>query len=108
MKKLPSEQEHSVLDVMIVRPRREMYGLEIQRAAGNTVSKNTIYIVLARMVARGYLSSRDETWDERPEPGPRRVLYKITGFGQQMHAVGVNVRRQLSRLQVAGAQRGGQ
>ncbi len=62
----------------------EMYGLEMTKVQPDILSPHTIYIVLTRMVAKGFLSSRLEADREQARRGPKRRLYKITSYGQQM------------------------
>ena len=80
-KKLPTNQEMNVFDILI--GGHEMYGYEIVERSNGTLKKTSIYVVLARMVARGFLTARDGTEDD----GTRRVFYKITAYGQQMYDV---------------------
>jgi DNA-binding PadR family transcriptional regulator len=59
---------------------RERFGLELVDASGGTVKRGSVYVLLARMEAKGFVESRQE---ERP-PGtsglPRR-LYRATPYG---------------------------
>lgn len=77
--------EHEMTVMASLIGGREKYALEIIRETGDVLNRNTIYTVLTRMVSRGYLTARDETYEERPEKGPRRVFYKVTAYGQQMY-----------------------
>lgn len=78
----PAGQEMDVLELMVSRPDREWYGLELVKAAPDKLGRNTIYVVLMRMVARGYLTGREETDAEQTRRGPKRRLYKFTAYGK--------------------------
>ena len=80
-----TDQEATIL-ALLVSKGAEMYGLEMTRAEAKSLSANTIYIVLTRMVAKGYLASRMETDGEHDKRGPKRRLYKMTSYGEQMLA----------------------
>ena len=71
----------NVLDILI--GGHEMYGYEIVRRSDGTLKKSSIYVVLARMVARGFLTGREGTDDK----GSFKVFYKVTAYGQQMYEV---------------------
>jgi DNA-binding PadR family transcriptional regulator len=76
---VPWNQEDYILEVL-AREGREMYALEIVKAS-KRVSRGVIYIVLTRMVTKGYLSARIEDAHEQRFPGPKRRIYKITENG---------------------------
>ena len=58
---------------------REMYGLEIMRVTG--MKSGTIYPVLARLEAAGWITSRTEDIDPHTAQRPARRYYQITGTG---------------------------
>jgi len=63
-----------------------MYGREMV-AKDSRLGENWIYVVLTRMVACGYLAARQETPEgKQGRGGPKRRLYKATGFGNRMFA----------------------
>jgi DNA-binding PadR family transcriptional regulator len=75
-----SGKERVVLDLLI--NHREMYGLEMVKAAPTDLKRGTVYVLLGRMAGKGYVDSRQEK-SER-EPGmPRRVFF-ITAEGQRV------------------------
>ena len=86
---LPRGKALDVLDIMIEEPNREFFGLELVRMSNKKLERNSIYMVLTRMVAFGFLEGRLETDEERQRDnirGPKRRLYKITNYGKKMHA----------------------
>ena len=84
--RLPTEPEMVILSLLRGRRGNEMYGREMV-AKDSRLGENWIYVVLARMVACGYLAARQETSEEKQgRGGPKRRLYKATGFGNRMFA----------------------
>jgi DNA-binding PadR family transcriptional regulator len=59
---------------------RERFGLELVDASGGSIKRGSVYVLLSRMEAKGFVESRQE---ER-QPGaiglPRR-LYRATPYG---------------------------
>jgi DNA-binding PadR family transcriptional regulator len=83
--RLPAEAEMVIL--RFLETGEERYGLEFVAANPEKLRRNSIYVILTRMVARGYLLSRIEAEKEKKKAGPSKRLYKITAFGlQQYHA----------------------
>ncbi|MGW0809909.1 PadR family transcriptional regulator [Nonomuraea sp. NPDC002799] len=70
-----------VLRALLEEPAREMYGLEICRAAG--LAPGTIHPILARWEGIGWLESRIEDVDPRAAGRPRRRYYRLTTDGAQ-------------------------
>ena len=72
-----SSTESLLLDLL---EDRERFGLELVEASGGTIKRGSVYVLLARMEAKGFVDSRQE---ER-QPGaiglPRR-LYRATPYG---------------------------
>jgi DNA-binding PadR family transcriptional regulator len=68
-----------VLRALLADPGREMYGLEIMRGAG--LPSGTLYPILSRLEAAGWLEKRTEDIDPRKAERPRRHYYKLTGKG---------------------------
>ena len=68
-----------VLRAMIADPAREMYGLEIGRAA--ELASGTIHPILARLEGCGWLESRWEDLDPHDAGRPRRRYYRLTPDG---------------------------
>ena len=77
--KLPSisSTESLLLDLL---EDGERFGLELVARSGGSVKQGSVYVLLARMEAKGFVESRQE---ERA-PGaiglPRR-MYRATGYG---------------------------
>lgn len=79
------ELEQMVL-LAIVRLGRDAYGMSILREledrAGRTVSRGALYLVLERMVQKGYLSTR--MGEPTPERGGRaKRFFALTGTGEE-------------------------
>ncbi len=77
--RLPSISSTESLLVDLLE-HRERFGLELVDASGGTIKRGSVYVLLARMEAKGFVDSRQE---ER-QPGaiglPRR-LYRATPYG---------------------------
>ena len=69
----------AVLRLMLLDPAREMYGLELVRAAG--LPTGTIHPILARLEACGWLESRWEDLDPHEAGRPRRRYYRLNPDG---------------------------
>ncbi|TMR97517.1 PadR family transcriptional regulator [Nonomuraea basaltis] len=70
-----------VLRALLEDPTREMYGLEICRAAG--LAPGTIHPILARFEGIGWLESRFEDVEPREAGRPRRRYYRLTPHGAE-------------------------
>jgi len=84
MAKIPtlSAVEEEILRLLLASP--EMYGLELV-AASAKLKRGTIYVTLARMTDKGFVSSRTVKSDH--ERGLPRRLFKVTGHGQAVFRV---------------------
>ena len=69
-----------VVRALLAAPGREMYGLEIMRATG--IKSGTIYPILARLEAAGWIISRTENIDPHTAQRPARRYYQITEDGE--------------------------
>jgi PadR family transcriptional regulator, regulatory protein PadR len=74
---LPSKKEIDVLRLLSVTP--EMYGLEMVKAT-SSLKRGTIYTMLSRIEAKGWIASRQEK--AFGSPGMPRRLYRMTGRGK--------------------------
>lgn len=83
-----------VLRAMLTEPTREMYGLQISRAA--ELPSGTIHPILARLEACGWLQSRWEDIDPAQEGRPRRRYYHLSPDGVE-HARNALARVRRSR-----------
>lgn len=70
-----------VLRAMLAEPAREMYGLEICRAA--ELPSGTIHPILARLEGYGWLESRWEDIEPTKEGRPRRRYYRLSPAGAE-------------------------
>jgi PadR family transcriptional regulator PadR len=69
-----------VLRFLLETPREGRSGAEMSKAT--KVGSGTLYPMLARLEAAGWLSSEWEAIDPREAGRPRRRFYKLTGSGQ--------------------------
>ncbi len=72
-------QTMRLLEALLTNPTREWYGLELMELAG--LQSGTVYPILHRLEAEGWLASTHERIDPRQEGRPRRRLYRLTGQG---------------------------
>jgi PadR family transcriptional regulator PadR len=70
-----------VVRAMLVEPAREMYGLEICKAAD--LPSGTIHPILARLERCGWLESRWEDIEPTEEGRPRRRYYRLSSSGAE-------------------------
>jgi PadR family transcriptional regulator len=70
-----------VVRAMLVEPAREMYGLEICKAA--ELPSGTIHPILARLERCGWLESRWEDIEPTEEGRPRRRYYRLSPHGAE-------------------------
>lgn len=83
-----------VLQALLDEPGREMYGLEICKAA--KLASGTIHPILARLERVGWLESSWEDIDPVKEGRPRRRYYHLNGTGA------VSARAALARVDNPG------
>lgn len=57
---------------------KELYGYELVKISNGTIKIGTVYVLLGRIVDKGFLESR---YDQALSGGPRRRLYKLTSEG---------------------------
>jgi len=72
-----SGTESLLLDLL---ERRERFGLELVDASGGSVKRGSVYVLLARMEAKGFVESRQEERKPGASGLPRR-LYRATPYG---------------------------
>jgi PadR family transcriptional regulator PadR len=75
-----SVQTLKVLSALLCSPEGELSGAEIGRSA--KLQSGTLYPILLRLEAAGWLASRWETEDPQALGRPRRRFYRVTGLGQ--------------------------
>jgi PadR family transcriptional regulator, regulatory protein PadR len=76
-----SFQTRLVLQAFLDAPAEELYGFALTQATG--LKAGTLYPVLERLRARGWLSARWEEIDEHAEGRRRRRYYRLTDAGRQ-------------------------
>ncbi len=94
--RLPTDLEMIVFMLLLAARGGELYGLEMVHK-DNKLSENSIYVILTRMVARGFLKARYETEQEQKVRGPKRRLYSITAYGKQMYDARCDAERRIAR-----------
>jgi len=85
-----------VLRFLLEKPREGRSGAEMSKAT--KVGSGTLYPMLARLEAAGWLTSEWEAIDPREAGRPRRRFYKLTALGQN------NARAALADLQMAAGE----
>lgn len=90
-----------VLKVFLDDFRREQYGLEVAKQAG--LPSGTIYPLLARLEAAGWLESGWENIDESREGRRRRRYYRLTGLGARKARRVLESTKKLMFPELAGA-----
>jgi DNA-binding PadR family transcriptional regulator len=76
-----SGKESLILELLV--GEREMYGLELVAASRRRLKRGTVYVTLARMEDKGYVTSRLEAAPDRAGGLPRRV-YEATPLGRRV------------------------
>jgi PadR family transcriptional regulator, regulatory protein PadR len=71
-----------VLRALLADPAQELYGVEIDTAAG--LPSGTVHPILARLETVGWLESRWEEIDPRAEGRPARRYYHLTPDGIEL------------------------
>jgi DNA-binding PadR family transcriptional regulator len=77
-----SPTESLVMDLL---RGRERYGLELVDASAGSLKRGSVYVILARMEEKGFIESRQEERGAGSSGLPRR-LYRVTRYGQKVHA----------------------
>lgn len=77
-----------VVRAMLAEPAREMYGLEICKAAD--LPSGTIHPMLARLERCGWLESRWEDIEPAEEGRPRRRYYHLSPHGMERARAALN------------------
>jgi PadR family transcriptional regulator, regulatory protein PadR len=88
-----SSKETLILELLV--RDKELYGLQLVAASRRRLKRGTVYVTLARMEDKGYITSRLE--DPPPEAGglPRR-LYRPTALGRRVLDAWTQVARRLT------------
>ncbi len=77
-----TRQTERVLAAFLREPTRRRYGLEIGKAAG--LKSGTLYPILARLEAAGWVVSEWEQIDASVEGRRPRRYYRLTGEGKRV------------------------
>ena len=72
-----SATESQVLDFL---EDGELFGLQLVDQSGGTLKRGSVYVILARMEAKGFVNSRLEDRPPNSSGVPRR-LYRATPYG---------------------------
>jgi DNA-binding PadR family transcriptional regulator len=83
-----TEPTLKVLRFLFLEPARPHSGAEISIAA--KVGSGTLYPMLARLEAAGWLVSEWESVEPSEVGRPRRRFYKLTGVGQNKASAALN------------------
>jgi PadR family transcriptional regulator PadR len=76
-----THQTRLVLQALLDARDQESYGFDLVRTTG--VKAGTLYPVLERLSAEGWLSSRWENINEADEGRRRRRYYRLTSLGER-------------------------
>lgn len=74
-----TNREVMTLQLLIEHPRG-LYGSDVVRLSGGSIGTGTVYSVLERLVARGYV---DEHEDRQDDGGLPRTRHTITEAGRR-------------------------
>jgi PadR family transcriptional regulator PadR len=86
-----------VLRFLLEKPREGRSGAEMAKAT--KVGSGTLYPMLARLEAAGWLTSEWEAIDPREAGRPRRRFYKLTAIGQnKAHAALADLQMAMGEL----------
>lgn len=89
-----------VLLALYSDPDAHHYGLDIARSSG--IATGTIYPILARFEADGWVSSEWEAVDPTREGRPRRRYYRLTSLGLEAAAADLRAARERPVMQPLG------
>lgn len=78
-----SGKEYLIINLLIGNGIKPMYGLELVEKSEGDLKRGTIYVTLARLEDKGYVTSEKEA--ERPGIAMPRRHYKVTGEGRRVY-----------------------
>lgn len=92
---LPSlpRKERLILDLLI--SAGPLYGLQLVKLSDGTLKRGTVYATLARMEAKGYLESEQESLPTGAIGLPRRI-YRPTTLGKRVRRAWVALAREFA------------
>lgn len=89
-----STKEYLILTMLISKPRREKYGLELVNLSEGQLKRGTIYVTLSRMEDKRFIESYPEE-SLTPIRGIPRRLYRVTGLGETAYKARTLVQRHI-------------
>lgn len=92
-----SPKEQLILDLLISRRDGGMYGLELVGASRGRLKRGTVYVTLARMEDKGFVTSRQEEAPATAGGLPRRI-YAPTGLGRRLASAHAQLAKLLPEL----------
>ena len=92
--RLPTLSPKETLILELLTERDDMYGLELVAASRRRLKRGTIYVTLARMEDKGYVTSRLEAPPADAGGLPRR-RYRPTALGRRVFEAWTQVARRL-------------
>jgi PadR family transcriptional regulator PadR len=90
-----TDQVVRILQAFLDAPGEDRYGFEIMKASG--LSAGSVYPILARLEAAGWLLSDWQDIGLTPEGRPRRRYYRLSEGGLQQAVSAVEERVQIRR-----------
>ena len=75
-----SDRERTILDLL---QAQELFGMQFAEESGGTLKRGTVYVTLARMTQKGFVTSRLEPLAPGAIGLPRR-WYRLTGYGRRV------------------------
>jgi PadR family transcriptional regulator PadR len=92
--RLPTLSAKETLILELLVQHKELYGLQLVAASKRRLKRGTIYVTLARMETKGYVTSRAEAPPAEAGGLPRR-LYQPTALGRRVLETWTQVARRL-------------
>lgn len=75
-----SKASAKVLVAFLNNPKHDQYGFGLMKMTG--VKSGSLYPILDRFEALGWIEGYDEPVDERAKGRPARRMYRLTGIGR--------------------------
>lgn len=86
-------KERLILDLLV--SAGPMFGLELVKVSDGGLKRGTVYATLARMEAKGYVESEQESLPPGAIGLPRRI-YRPTALGKRVRRAWIALARQLA------------
>ena len=84
---VPTLADREVEVLELLARSGEMYALQLVRESKGLLKEGAVYVLLKRMVSKGYLESRTDKHEHLP--GLPRRLYRPTGLGEKVYQLHV-------------------